>query len=125
MVRWLARELCRERLHILVGVQCIGHVREFAAAETTLNPLPRALVALAATVVISAGGYVAFIASIHKSTPVLTAVQWLALPVLSIVAASDSDHGELFYWLAVAAGGVLWFIVLFNLLPHRLRTNSG
>jgi len=84
-----------------------------------MTVLGRATVAALAAVSICAAGYVAFIISIHKSAPFLTAVQWLGLPVLSLFASRPVEHSTTFYNLTVALGGVLWFMLVFVLLPRR------
>ena len=96
-----------------------------APSGVVVKRLPRVLLALAASGAMCALGYVALIASIHNSSAVLVAVQWVTLPIFSGVAAGDHGRSEIVYWLAVIGSGGLWFIVLLTLLPRRLHLNNG
>jgi hypothetical protein len=81
----------------------------------------RAVVAALAAVSLCAAGYVALVISIHTPEPLITAVQWLGLPVFSIFAASPLEHSNSFYNLTIVIGGALWFMLVFILLPRRLN----
>jgi len=79
----------------------------------------RAAVAMLVSVTMCGVGYAAFVMSIHGSTPLLTTLQWLGLPILALVAESPAELSETFYILTVVLSGGLWFILVFMLLPRK------
>ncbi len=91
------------------------------SGKVVVIKLARLVLSLAAAALLCIIGYGAFIASIHNPGPFFTFVQWVTLPVFSIVAACDSQHSDLSYWVAIAVGWSLWSAALYailSLVPH-------
>ena len=84
----------------------------------------RSAVAVLVSVIMCVVGYAAFVMSIHGSTPFLTTLHWLGLPIVSLAAESPAELSETFYILTVVLSAGLWFILVFMLLPRKRKIVS-
>ena len=78
--------------------------------------LTRLFLSIAASALLCFIGYLALIASIHNPGPFVTLVQWVTLPVFSMVAAGHGDPGDLLPWVGIAVGGALWSGAIYTIL---------
>ena len=70
-------------------------------------------------------GWVALVGSIHRTYPVLRAVQWVTLPLVTFLLDHNSEFSDVGFWLAVLSSVALWSIVLNALLTLWLRLWRG
>ena len=80
----------------------------------------RVALSIAGSFLICAVGFAAFISGIHDPGVETTVIQWVALPVFSIVAAANNaGSSNLMDWIAIAAGGGIWSVVLYVALSRH------
>jgi hypothetical protein len=82
------------------------------------------LLAAAASILVTALGYTAFLAGIHDPGPFQKLLQVIGLPFLSLAFRFDVEPSNLTGGLAIAGGAVLWFALFFAAL-ERLRRRTA
>ena len=84
------------------------------------------LLAAAASILVTAIGYIAFLAGIHDPGPFQKVLQAIGLPFLSLALLFDVEPSNLAGGLAIASGAVLWFALFFATLEAlRRRTDMA
>jgi hypothetical protein len=82
------------------------------------------LLAAAASILVTATGYIAFLSGVHDPGPFQKVLQAIGLPFLSLALLSDVEPSNLAGGLAIAGGAVLWFALFFAALEALRRRTA-